>query len=127
MGAGTVIAHQSTQSRVPTWLHARGMQTYVCREDSVQGAHAKAEKASGAGAHVGNSLPASTLQTECCLRNSRFLSFPQLEVGVHPSRAEGSLQAGGENLSGCTIDVVYDRGSSAISCSRKPCSSCLPC
>ena len=42
----------------------------------MQGAYAKAEKASGAGAHVGYSLPASSFQTECCLRNSCFLSLP---------------------------------------------------
>ena len=74
------MTHHNTQSRVHTWLHAGDIQARVCREDSVQGAYAKAEKASGAGVHVGYSLPASTLQTECCLRNSCFFSFPSWKL-----------------------------------------------
>ena len=97
----------------------------MCREDSVQGAHAKAEKASGAGVHVGYSLPASIFQTECCLRNSCFLSLPSWKLACTQAGLKARCKQGESSVAthqhACTYSVI-----SVESCSAKPCALCLP-
>ena len=125
-GARLVTAHRSTQSQVPNLLHASKTQAQTCRADSVQITYTKAEKTSGAGAHVGYSLPSSIVQTACCLRNSSFFSLPSWKLACTHAGLKARCKQRGkpERLHywcGALRPAMHAECSS-----RKPCSLWLP-